>query len=118
MENTLILNPPIIRNLSLKWKISLKFCWISSLILIISLLVFYIFQLNLLFSQTYLIQNYEKNLEQLSKENATLEINSIQANSLGGIEAQIKELGFEKIENIEYIRVLESTVVRGNENKE
>lgn len=118
MENVLTLNLPTSRFLSLKWKISLKFFWILGFILIITLLILYIFQLNLLFSQTYLIQNYEKKLEQLSKENAALEINSIQANSLETIESQIKELGFEKIENIEYIKVLENRVVRSNENKE
>jgi len=111
--NILALNPsvPVIRPLVLKRKFSLKAFWILSFISIISLLIFYIFQVNSMIRETYLIQNYQRKIKELSQENKTLEINFFQANSLSTIESLVKNLNFEKVERIHYIQVLESQVV-------
>ncbi len=61
--------------------------------------------------ETYLIQNYQRKIKELSQENKTLEINFFQANSLSTIESLVKNLNFEKVERIHYIQVLESQVV-------
>jgi len=92
-------------------KIGLKAFWILSFISIISLLIFYIFQVNAMIGETYLIQNYQRKIKELSQENKTLEINFSQANSLSTIESLVKNLNFEKVERIHYIQVLESQVV-------
>ncbi|XOB41708.1 MAG: hypothetical protein ACKKMS_03260 [Candidatus Nealsonbacteria bacterium] len=92
-------------------KIGLKAFWILSFISIISLLIFYIFQVNAMIGETYLIQNYQRKIKELSQENKTLEINFSQANSLSTIETLVKNLNFEKVERIHYIQVLESQVV-------
>ncbi len=92
-------------------KIGLKTFWILSFISITSLLIFYIFQVNSMIGETYLIQNYQGKIKELSQENKTLEINFSQANSLSIIESLVKNLNFEKVERIHYIQVLESQVV-------
>jgi cell division protein FtsB len=113
MNNTSILSFPIsIRHyLTLKRKFNLKIFWIASFILIIFLLGFYIFQVNNFVFQTYLIKNYQQELKKLSQENENLEINLTQKDSLKTIEDLIKELSFEKVEKIEYIQVVGSTIV-------
>lgn len=104
---TLVLTLPILKTFRLG--LNLKIFWIFIVFLIFSLLVVCIFQLNAYTREFYLIQEYERNLGQLTQENKMLEINFSQANSLRnmGNYAQI----FEKAERVEYIRVLESTVL-------
>jgi len=92
-------------------KIGLRAFWILSFISIISLLIFYVFQVNSMIGETYLIQNYQRKINELSRENKTLGINFYQANSLSTIESLVKNLNFEKVEQIHYIQVLESQVV-------
>jgi predicted PurR-regulated permease PerM len=113
MNNTLVLNPPIsiIRNLVFKIKFSWKTLWILSFILIITLLISYIFQINSLAEETYRIQNYQKKTNQISQENDSLLANSLKQNSLSNIETLIKDSGFERAQKIHYIEVLERQVV-------
>lgn len=113
MNNTLVLNPPIsiIRNLVFKIKFSWKTLWTLSFILIISLLISYIYQINALAEETYRIQNYQKKTNQISQENDSLLANSLKQNSLSNIEALIKDSGFERVQKIHYIQVLERQVV-------
>ena len=109
MNNTqsLVLTLPISKTFRLD--LSLKIFGILTFLIILSLLIVCIFQLNAYTGEFYLIQDYERQLNQLSQENKNLEINFSQADSLRnmGNYAQI----FEKAEEVEYIRVLESTVL-------
>jgi len=77
---------------------------------ILALLVFYIFQVNTLANETYLIQSCEKKLGQLSGENETLEVNFSKANSLSNIENYLQGQNFEKVSQVKYIHILESSV--------
>lgn len=110
MQNTLILNSPFSITGGLKLKINLKLFWILSIISIMTLLAFYIFQVNAIVSESYQIQNYQRKLNAISEQNEILEINSAQVNSLGNIEEQIQELGFEKVDQVHYIQVLKSQI--------
>ena len=114
MNNTSILNFPIsiVRALPLKLRFNLKLFWIFSLILIITLLVFYIFQFNALTSETYKIQDSQKKINELFSENENLEIKLAKLNSLASIETLIKEFDFEKVDKIHYIQILESQIVK------
>lgn len=87
-------------------KILLTITFIS----ILALLVFYIFQVNALTNETYLIQSCEEKLGQLSGENETLEVNFSKANSLTNIENYLQSQNFEKVSQIKYIYILESSV--------
>lgn len=100
------MNPLFKKNLP-----NLKFFWILSIILIIALIGFYVFQINSIVSESYQIQNYQKTLNAISQKNEILEINLAQVNSLENIKNQIEELGFEKVGQVHYIRVLESQIV-------
>lgn len=113
MNNIFVLNLPIsiIRHLILKIKFNLRVFWILSLISIMSFLAFYIFQINAVVSEGYQIQNYQKKINELLKENKLLEINSLKVNSLENIETRIQELGFEKIDRIYYLQVPETPMV-------
>jgi len=109
--NTLVLAPPIlIKKISLRF--NLKLFWVTGFILLSATLVLYIFQVNLMTKEIYLIQNYQKKISELSRENKILEISLSQQNSLSNIETLAKNLNFEKITKIHYIQVLESQVVQ------
>ena len=91
--------------------ISLKFWLILSIVLIMSLLAFYIFQITAVISEGYQVQNYQKKISKLSEENKILEINSMKINSLENIDNRIQGLGFERINKTHYIQILENSMV-------
>lgn len=86
------------------------FCALT-IISIFAFSVFYIFQVNAEVSERYLIQKYEKEINELSKENKSLEVGLAQVASLDKVVEQVASLNFEKIDRIHYIRVLETQVV-------
>ena len=89
-------------------KLRLRIFGILGFCLILSLLMFYVFQINETIRGGYLIKNYLKKIDRLSQENKLLEINFAHISSLGNIEDKTKELNFEKITQIKYIQILES----------
>lgn len=110
---SLTINPslPIIRCLTFRYKFKLKTFLILNFILIAGLLVFYIFQINTIVRGTYLIKDYETNLNKVSQENKILENNLAQSNSLGNIESLAKSLNYEKVGEVRYIQIMGSSVV-------
>jgi len=113
MNHILILNPSFIlrRSLSLKRKLILRIFWISLFISIISLLVLYIFQVNSLTSENYLLKNQERKLTEIKKEKEILEINFSRANSLANIENYLQNQNFKKANQVKYIQILETSIV-------
>jgi len=113
MNNILILNPSFIfrSSLSLKWHLGLKVFRFLSVILIIGLLAFYVFQVNTEISARFLTKEYQKRVAELTNQNKILAINSIQNGSLGKIAEIIASQDFEKIDKIHYIKVLDTRVV-------
>ena len=87
-----------------------KLIWVLNFISILALLVFYIFQVNTLANETYLIQSCEEKLSQLSGENEILEVNFSKVNSLTNIENYLQNQNFEKVSQVKYIHILESSV--------
>lgn len=114
MQNTLTLNLPVSfsRHLVIKKIASLKIFWILSIVSLISVLGFYIFQVNQVTSEGYLIQRYQRQVTELGEENKILEINSVQINSLVNLQNKAQELGFEKANRVNYFQVLESQIVK------
>lgn len=72
-------------------------------------MIVFIYQLNAYTSEVYFIQSSEKKINEFTQENKTLGINFAKANSLWNIGNYVQN--FEKAGQIEYIRVLESTVL-------
>ncbi|MDO8436079.1 MAG: hypothetical protein Q7S82_01665 [bacterium] len=87
----------------------LKLFWISIFFLILFLIIFSIFQLNAYTKTYYSIQSAQNQLVQLTKENGNLKIGFSNTSSLNNIEEHIRN--FEAINKIEYIRILEVTVL-------
>lgn len=94
-------------------KIKINFKWIRAfgVVILFSLLAFYVYQINAETSEKYSIQDYQKRILDISKENKGLEINSAQMSSLDSIAQTIKGLEFEETGEIHYIQVLEAQVV-------
>ncbi|MBM3251000.1 MAG: hypothetical protein FJZ07_02085 [Candidatus Nealsonbacteria bacterium] len=90
---------------------NIKFFWIFSILSITTLFFFYVYQVNVEVSQRYLIQGYNKEIRDVSRENQELEIKRAQINSLDKVVELIKPLSFEKTEKIHYIRILDNQVV-------
>lgn len=84
---------------------------ILSILLVVALLVFYIFQVNNEISKRYLIQSYKQKISEITKENKNLEVKAVQINSLDKIIGLLEPLNFEKTEKIHYIRILDKQVV-------
>ena len=111
MNHVSILNLPILTK-SLYFKPNLKMLSILGFILIVFLLGIYIFQVSSLISETYILQNYQKIVAQILEENKILEIDFAKTNSLSNITPKIEELGFEKINAVNYIQVVDNSVAR------
>jgi len=92
-------------------RINLRFFWILSFLLIGALLVFYIFQVTAFITAGYQVQNYQGKINDLERQNKFLEIGSVRINSLENIERRAQELGFVKINKINYIQALEYLAV-------
>lgn len=113
MNTTLVLTPSFVlrNNFSLKFKILLgTFCILSVLVMML-LLVYYIFQVNTEISERYSLWEMERKVSEISKENKTLEINSSQVNSLEKLTELLDNLNFQKSDKISYIRILGNQVV-------
>jgi len=108
--HSLTLNQPILIK-QIPLELNLRFFWGFAFVLILALLVVYIFQINKVVSEGYLLQEYQRKTEKLVQENEKLETNLAGMGSLGNIENLVKELNLEKIGKIHYIQILESSVV-------
>lgn len=93
---------------TINWR---RFC-ITGMLLMATLiflsLVLYVYQVNELTRGNYTIKNYEKEISNLSNQNAKLETSFAEIAFLGDIEQKAKNLNFRKITDIKYIQVLPS----------
>lgn len=86
--------------------VDLRLLWFVGLFLLLSLMVFYIFQSNWIIREGYLVESFEEKLAELDKENKKLEINFAQNNSLGTVEERIESLNLVGVNKINYIQLL------------
>ena len=91
-------------------RVRLATALVLSFTLIALFLGCYVFQINQMAKSDYLVENYEKTMSALSQGNKNLEINFALVNGLGNIENLVSNLNFEKAGEVDYIRVIESTV--------
>jgi len=95
----------------MKIKNKLKFFWTILFVLIILLSISFIFQINIIASETKLIHTYTERLEIANKENELLVISFVEKNSLSGINDSIELFSFERVEVIHYIEVSDGLIV-------
>lgn len=114
MRNSLALSHPLSLPGYFNLRLSLNNRVILSLALTLLFLsfVFYIYQINAVISETYLINKYEKKLSELQQRNKVLEANFYSVNSLENVEKLVQNLNFEKVSKVHYIQVLAGQVVR------
>lgn len=86
--------------------VDLRLLWFGGLLLLLSLMVFHIFQSNWIVREGYSVESFGEKLAELEKENKKLEINFAQNNSLGTIEERIESLNLVEVNKINYIQLL------------
>ncbi len=96
---------------SVKLNITPRALWALTFFAIMSLLIFSIIQVNAYTKEMYLIKGFESKLAQLTQESKGLEINFSQVNSLNNIGTYAKNQVFERAGQVDYIKVLDSTVL-------
>lgn len=93
-----------------KFNLIRNFC----LALLALLVIFYIFQFSQLTEGMYLLKNYNNNIERISRENNGLEIKFLRANSLENLRFLVQNLNFDKVGEIDYLKIAEDAVVIKN----
>ena len=113
MNNALSITFPfsIVSSFDLKRVLKLRYLLVLSVASALLMAGFYIFQVNAIISEGYSINDYQSKLTQLSQDNKRLEVSSLKSNSLNITEQKIQELGFEKIDKINYIQLIDNQVV-------
>ena len=90
----------------INWK---PICFFGILISLVSL-IFYVFQINELTKGTYLIRNYDSQLNSLSQENINLETSFAQINFLAAAQQKSAEMDFQKTTAVKYVQILNNSL--------
>ena len=89
-----------------EWK---RTCFLGAIFATL-LLLFYIYQINILTRGTYLLNSYEKSLNELSQTNKKLELSFAENSFLGEVVKKAEDLNLEKTASIKYIQVLDASL--------
>jgi len=109
MENFSLSYPLfLIKKISLNF--NLKIFLIFEILLIVFLLISALFQTNIITTLGYQLQDFQRKANEISQENKSLEIDFAKINSLKNIEEKVQQLGFEKINKVYYLEIIESSV--------
>ena len=66
---------------------------------------------------SYLIQNYQQQIDTLSKENKILEADFAKTNFILAINQKTQEMSFEKVKEVKYVQILEASALLPNPGK-
>lgn len=94
---------------------SLKIAGIKTLLIFVfsitmALLLFCLFQVNSYVHSVFSLRGLEKEFNSLSDANKSLELNFSKTHSLSNVDQFIANGNFVKINNIQYVRLIENTV--------
>jgi|SRR3989344_4623578 len=92
--------------------INWRMFYILGILSIISMLVLYVFLVNGLTRGTYLIKDYNKELNGILVESRILETNSNKTGLLVEVLERAKELSFEKTTKIKYVQILDNSLAK------
>ncbi len=82
--------------------------WAFAWALVVSLSTFYVFQIIQITRESYLVLDYQQDLQELLRTNENLEIYFTQNKSLNDVELLAQELNYERIRKIHYIQAAKS----------
>lgn len=60
----------------------------------------------------YLIKDYQKQVDNLLKENKNLEVNLAQISYVENIQKKTAEMNFSKVQTIKYIQILDNSIAK------
>ncbi|SRR3990167_9279099 len=89
----------------INWKV---YCSLA-LSMILCLVIFYVLQINYMIQGSYLIKGYQKQINSLSQENKILEANFAKTSFMGTISQRTQEMSFEKVKEVKYMQILETS---------
>jgi hypothetical protein len=89
-------------------RINWKMVYAVGMAALLLMLAFYVFEINELTKGTYLIKSYNKQISQLSMQNKVLKANSASSDFLAGVQAKVRDMGFQKTADIQYVQVVET----------
>lgn len=87
------------------WKIVLLFL---ACVMFFAVL-FYAWQVNSLTRGSYVVENYQKKIKNISSENKDLQVSFAESSFMGKAIGKAQEMNFEKTTSIKYIKILENT---------
>lgn len=82
-----------------------KMFYLLAALLSLCLLIFYVYSVNKITANILVVKNYNKQVEELSRENRMLQADLEQFSFWGKIMVGAKELSFEKTTNIKYLQM-------------
>lgn len=88
-----------------------KTSYIISILVLVSLIFLYVFQVSALTRENYLLENYQEKIKSYSQETRSLEYKFLQNNSFFEIKNIAQRLNFKDAQKISYIQVRGSEVV-------
>ncbi len=91
------------RKLKINWKVVLLF----NFCLVLALAVLYVWQVNKIIVNGYLIKSYQKQINDLLRENKNLEIEMAKISYSENIRNKAKEINFVRVQKVTYIQVLD-----------
>ncbi len=84
-----------------------KMVYVAGMLSVAVMLVLYVYLINQLTGGTYLIKNYNKQMDALLTESRTLQTNFAESGFLGSIEQKVGQLSFQKTTDIKYVHILD-----------
>jgi len=91
---------------AINWKVICMAGFFMSLFLV----VFYVWQINDLTRGSYTLNNYEKQISQLSEDNNNLQVSFAENSFLGQAIVKIEALNFQKNTSVKYIQIPDNSV--------
>ena len=83
----------------------------------LALLILYVWQINDLTHGSYLINSYQKQISDLSRENKNFQVSFAESSFLGQALEKIEALNFQKTTSVKYIQILDSAAQAVPKNK-
>lgn len=86
-------------------RINWKMLYVSVALFSLLMLIFYVYSVNKITESVLVVRDYNKQIDELSRENSTLEASLAQVSFWGNIMEGAKELNFEKTSGVKYLQI-------------